>query len=144
MRPMVVAALAASIAAAGCQSTQETTHRLQSSWIGRSSDEFFIKHGAPVNEFTLANGGKIYTWDGARAQVHVPDMPSSNTSYVGTPYGGTLSVTTTEWSGGYSANLSCVVQIVTDKNRNIVEIRASKDTIGMWNLSRCAETFGSA
>jgi len=91
-----------------------------------------------VPAFALADGGAIYTWDNGRSSVPVPDTPVTNTSYVGT-----VPVTTTSWSGGYTENLACIVQIVTDKGRKIVEIRATKDSLGMWQLSRCAEVFGS-
>jgi hypothetical protein len=135
---MFAAAFAASIGLAGCQSTQETSQHLQSNWVGKSSDDFFIKHGAPIGAFALADGGAIYTWDGARTSVYVPSVPITNTSYVGT-----VPVTTTSWSGNGSIAVACAVQIVTDKDRKITEIRATKDSIGMWQLSRCAEVFGT-
>jgi hypothetical protein len=136
MRLIALGTLAVALGA--CQSTQEATKNLQSNWIGQSSDAFFIKHGAPIGDFALADGGKIYTWDGARTSVYIPDVPSTSTAVVGN-----VAITTTEWSGAHDMNLACVVQIVTDKNRKITEIRPTKDSLGMWQLSRCAEVFGS-
>lgn len=95
-----------------CGSTQTAGTAAKSQWVGQPSDMFFAKYGAPKREFTQRDGGKIYFW-GTVA------MPS-----------------------GVITQVACTADIVANKDGLITEIRLQEDTIGVWNVSRCAEIFG--
>jgi len=47
-----------------CSTTERAATAHRSKWVGRSSDEFFARHGPPAREFKLARGGTVYTWTG--------------------------------------------------------------------------------
>lgn len=72
------AALAlASVALAGCTTTEETTANAQSKWVGQSADVFFAAYGPPMSNYPLNNGGTLYTWRGGETEVPVAKAPNS-------------------------------------------------------------------
>lgn len=95
-----------------CGTTQQAAVDMRSTWQGKRADDFFVKHGAPKRAHALDAGGKVYSWETVA-------MPS-----------------------GTRTQLVCSADIVTDRSGIITEIRPQEDTIGHWNLSRCAEIFG--
>jgi hypothetical protein len=118
-----------------CSTTEQAGTALRSKWVGRSSDEFFTRYGPPASEFKLASGDTIYTWTGGQASIGVPAVASTSFE----PGGATTIV-----SGGGSINMSCTVQITASgPARTIQAIGPFRDTIGMWQMSRCAEMFVS-
>lgn len=146
---------------ASCQTTQQLASSLQSKWIGRSADQFFIDNGAPRSSYTMRDGGRIYSWVGGQKSIDLPGTGQTTTNVIGntafltTTYQdrSELSQTTTNFIGNTAFSttthqdrselrLGCAVQIVTDKSGIITTIKPTADTIGMWQLSRCAEIFG--
>ena len=61
----------ASVALAGCTTTEETTANAQSRWVGQPADVFFAAYGPPRSNYPLNNGGTLYTWRGGEKEVPV-------------------------------------------------------------------------
>jgi hypothetical protein len=132
---VVTLTLAAAVSA--CSTTEQAASALRSKWIGQPADAFFLRYGPPAGDFKLANGDTIYTWAGGQASFAMPAIADTTFNPV------TNSATTT-FSGGGSINVSCTVQITASgPTRTIQSIAPSLDTIGAWQLSRCAEMFAS-
>jgi hypothetical protein len=123
---------------AACATTKDAGRALQSSWSGRNADDFFKTYGPPQTEFTLGDGGKIFEWTGGNASVALPATANTTATRIGS----TTTYQTTV-SGGGDLQLACKVQITTNAKREIVEIKPTGDSIGMWNISRCGEIFRS-
>ena len=121
----------------GCTTTKQAAEVLHSSWEGQPVDAFFVKYGPPVSQYTMADGGKIFTWIGGRADVSLPGSASTTTNFVGN-----TAVSTTTYDDPADIHLGCKVQIVTAKDGSITSISPVGDSIGMWQTSRCAEIFG--
>ena len=85
----------------------------------------------------MTDGGKIFTWVGGQANIPLPGTASTTTNVIGN----TATSTTTYQDGGNLA-LGCRVQIVTNQSGAIAAIKPIGDTLGMWQMSRCAEIFG--
>lgn len=122
-------------ALAGC-TTEQARQTMQSEWIGKSSDEFFLTNGPPVSEFKLTDGRRIYTWQSGVKNYNMPPMTS--TTVTGS---GAFTQVNTRTTGGSSVTVSCTAQLTVQPNGIIVDIKPSEDTIGDWTLSRCAELF---
>jgi hypothetical protein len=120
----------------GCSTTEQAGQALQSSWIGQPADNFFRQYGPPVTSYTLRDGGKIYEWVGGQASVYVPGSAATTTNV----FGNTAVSTTQVFSGG-DIYLGCKVRITTAQNGTIMQIVPSGDSLGMWEMSRCAELF---
>lgn len=121
---------------AGCATTQQATDALQKGFVGRDLDAFVLRYGAPLQRHQLNSGGSIYVWS---SEVQSYDLPSTTTIQGTTsPYGFSGSAVTT---GGGVVNVFCEVQIVTAPNGTITSIAPTRDTIGRWTTSRCAEVF---
>ncbi len=85
----------------------------------------------------MRDGGMLYEWREAGAV----QMPAQTiTSFSVGPGGG---MATSSTVGGGSIAIGCTVQIAADARGMITEIRPTRDTIGRWQVSRCAEIFGS-
>lgn len=123
------------VAMLGC-TTDKAAQQMQSSWVGKSTDSFFIANGPPIGSFTLSDGRTLYTW---RSRVSTVHLPATATTTANT-YGG-ITTATTNVSGGGDVNMYCEAQITAAPNGNIVEIKPVKDTVGAWALSRCSEVF---
>ena len=129
--------LCVSIILSGCSTTQQATTRLTTDYAGKSLDAFVIDHGIPHTKYQLDDGGFIYVWNSG---VIVYNMPTTTTmSGTVSPYATYSGHATT--SGGGQINVYCEIQIQTDPNNIIRSLRPIKDTIGNWELSRCAEIF---
>jgi len=67
---LVLALLAPALAA--CTTTEEANKAIKSRFIGQPSDVFFSSYGAPISEFDLNNGGKVYRWRGGETSRTIP------------------------------------------------------------------------
>lgn len=85
---------------------------MQTSWVGKRADDFFVKHGAAQQEQRLSDGRRVYVW-----------QASANASMGG-------------------PRVFCSADIVASATGMITEIRPREDSIGLWNTSRCTEIFG--
>ena len=159
------------LALSRCASTADAEKAVADKYIGRDSDEFFSRYGPPRSYFELKNGGKIYTWVGGEGNIHVPEQTQTivpaapgaqkttekttttqkttgNTTVtkstttgvsVGTPAIGIPVVT----KAAQDIPLYCELQITTDADGDITDIRATGDTQSGYSFgSRCAEVFG--
>ncbi|MBS0327375.1 MAG: hypothetical protein JSS46_12635 [Proteobacteria bacterium] len=167
------AAVAIALLVVGCATTRDAEKSMEASFVGKPTDAFFAKFGAPASSFKLNDGGTVYDWIGGRETINVPPVyqtvaapalpggevtKSHSTSTVSNPSPGTT-VTTTHSSSfsvglsapsqvivtpGHAEELFCEAQITANAQGVITQIRASRDTRGArMGLSRCAEVFGS-
>jgi hypothetical protein len=122
------------VALSACVSVQETQTAVESAWVGRQADEFFIAYGPPSSDYRLDNGDRLVRWSSGVNQYFVPGSSHST----GTVIGNQVSVTT--YSSPPSAiETECQVDIVIDPKGTITKMRIAKDTVGDWQLSRCRE-----
>ena len=98
---------------AGCTSMQTTNDTLARQWTGQPADNFFVQHGPPAQRHTAQDGRIVYVWTTGGVIVSHPNPPY------------------------------CEVQLVTDRGGKVLQIGVRAETIGMWNLSACAERFGA-
>jgi len=165
----ITLALAASVAVAGCKTTEEANKALRGKWIGQTADAFFIENGPPVSSYELDGGGVIYTWRGgetsyvrpARVQTQGTTQPLNRSqrtvTTVSNPAPGTTVTRTRTTSTSFGAtmptsviveparrvDLFCEAQIATDAQGVITSVRINRDTEGAGlSFSRCAELFG--
>jgi hypothetical protein len=134
IRIVVSIALAGSLMA--CSSTEQAGKALQSVWIGRSADDFFRQYGPPASSYTLSDGGKIFEWVGGQTSVYLPGSASTTTTVFAN-----TAVSNTQFSPGGNLYLGCKIRITTTRAGTISTIAPSGDTLGMWQMSRCAEIF---
>lgn len=128
-------AIVISAVVGGC-TTDQAKKTMQSEWIGRHSDEFFLTNGPPISDFMLQDGRRIYTWQSGVQNFNMP--ATSSTTFSGS---GPYMTATTQTSGGGTITVSCKALITVQPNGLIVDIKPSEDSIGIWTLSRCAELF---
>ena len=95
--------------------------------------------GPPQDEYRLGSGGKLYSWTGGSKSYN---MPSTTNVNVRPTYGGGLQGTATTYPGG-DLTIGCTLQISADAAGIVRGITVMKDTIGAWNLSRCAEVLNN-
>ena len=133
------ALLASVLLLAACTTTQGMTDRLGERYTGRHVDQFFITYGPPVSEYALSNGDKFYTWSSGITPVTLPG--SSNFSGSVSKYGQIQ---------GSSSNtppttipMLCEIRFLTAFDGTIKRIDITRDTIGWWDTSRCAEVLNS-
>ena len=131
---LIVATMAA---VAACSTTEDARQALQTRWIGHSADEFVTDNGFPQGQYYLQNGDTLLAW-GDQRSVRMPQ--SSTTSGYISPSTGYFT-TNTLTSGGYNIEVSCELQLTVSKDGTIKAIRIMRDTIGLWETSRCAEIF---
>ncbi len=135
MKPAI---LFIALVVSGCVTTTEQADSvLQSSWIGRNADQFFSQHGLPAGHYTTSTGGRIYEWSDQRSST----LPGYAQTTVTPTYGG-LFVTQTNYTPASTVTIACKVSIEADNKNVIRAIRATRDTLGRWQSSRCYEIFG--
>jgi hypothetical protein len=49
---------------------------------------------------------------------------------------------TTVTTGGGSLSVACDVQIIANSSGAILQVSIVRDTLGLWQTSRCNEMFG--
>jgi hypothetical protein len=123
----------------GCTTTEQAANVLHSKWDGQSADSFFLQYGPPVSTYTMADGGKIFSWVGGRANIPLPGSASTTTSIIGS-----VALSTTTYQDGGTLALGCSVQIAAAKSGIITAIKPTGDSLGLWQMSRCAEIFGAS
>jgi hypothetical protein len=122
----------------GCATTSTTLPALNRAYIGKNSDDFFLRHGPPASAYQLNSGGKIYKWNSSVKSYSMP-ATTTHTGYA-TSYGTYQGTSTT--TGGGSLNVYTILLIKTDEQDIIESIEIEEDTIGKWTLSRFSEIFG--
>jgi hypothetical protein len=156
----------AALLLAGCQTTQQTTILLNDSWAGAPADRFFVRNGAPVSEFKLANGGTIYGWRGGEQSITITETIREEDPFEefrpryrrpGLPRYA-INPETGEERRVFPADpfpefrnerivsrretVFCEADIATDRRDRIINITIRKDTRGVGlSSSRCAEIF---
>jgi len=132
---LIFAALSASLLQ-GCSTTNDAMTRM-SYYFDRSADDFFRNNGMPTQAYKFENGDKVYRWTSAARSVHMPAFTtfSGNVDSLGQAYGAAQTV------GGYTASLSCVIDIHTNSQNKITRMVPVVDTWGAWETSRCNETL---
>ncbi|GLK71686.1 hypothetical protein KHC23_12925 [Ancylobacter dichloromethanicus] len=116
---------------AGC-TTEKAAEQLNSEWIGRAADDFFVAHGPPQSSYDLADGRKIYAWQSVPKIYTLP--ATSTTSY-------SFGVANTSYSPAADIKMQCSVQLTVQPNGIIFDIKPTGDSIGEWAMSRCSEIF---
>lgn len=96
---------------AGCGSIEQAARGMQTSWLGKPADDFFVAHGPPIKTHTAQDGRRIYLWE------------------------------TTAFATGGRLDVKCSAELVADPAGSIIQIRPREDSIGLWNTSRCTEIF---
>jgi hypothetical protein len=119
----------------GCTTSQDAINIIAPKYIGQKADMFFSVNGPPYGQYVMDNGAKIYKWDSGVQNVSMPTTTSFD-AYT-TPIGMSGTATT---SGG-SITVDCQLEIHTDPKNTIQSFRVLRDTIGMWETSRCHEFF---
>jgi hypothetical protein len=121
----------------GCATNQDAADRLIEMYGRHNVDEFFAKYGPPVDRYTMSNGDTFYTW---HSDVRNFQMPSSySTNGTVNPWTGNITATTTGSPGG-TVQVFCEVRFLTSPDGTIKGVQ-TQGTIGIWQLSRCAEIF---
>jgi hypothetical protein len=125
------------LALSGCTTTRQAVADLNARWVGHNTDDFFLRYGAPRQSLKMNSGNTLYVW-ASSGSVPLPEV--SNTYGTVSDYGTFQSTTVTD--GGGDIAVVCVVQIVATPAGQIQQIVIARDTIGMWETSRCHEIFG--
>ena len=120
----------------GCTSTSQGIARANSSFAGKNLDTFVLAHGIPYAKHELSSGEYVYLWNSGVISYAMPHTTSMSGTYTSTGYSGTAHTT-----GGGTLDVYCEVQIHTEADGTILDIKATKDTWGKWTTSRCAEIF---
>jgi hypothetical protein len=136
---MRVAAILGCCLLCACTSAQEALKSVESSYIGQKADRFFIARGPPAGTHRLSDGGTIYTWIGGVKGYHIPSTTTVNLTPT---FGGGATGTATTYGGGNLA-IGCKLELLADPQDVVRSIRVAQDTIGAWQLSRCAEILKS-
>ena len=119
--------------AVGCVSPQARVSAFNDGWVGRPFDDFVPANGIPATEYTMRDGGKLYTFALGQGSVQMPSQTAVTSPTPGTSYATT--------SGGGTINFGCVLRIAADPNGVITQIEIERDTIGLWVSSRCYEVL---
>jgi len=101
-----------------CATNESNENFLLKKFEGTSLDDFVLEYGTPIDgdqKYTTSNGIKVYRFLLGR------DGYSSG-------YGNSIQV-------------GCQFYVYTDNDNIIQRFKIDKDTIGAWQLSRCAEIF---
>lgn len=114
-------------AGCGCISTLSVERKFEPLWLGRNFDEFVMQYGIPSRKFDLSNGDVAYTWNPGTKSVSMPISGTTNSSGY------------TQIGGGGSIDMTCELQILTDKSGVIKQVKIMKDSVGVWTTSRCHE-----
>jgi len=119
-----------------CASTQDASNALSARFVGKNIDEFVLRYGAPYQRHQLNSGDLVYAWNSGVTSHQMPATTSVQGTRTPTGFVGTTTTT-----GGGTINTFCEIQIVTAPNGTVRSIHPTRDTIGNWVLSRCAEIF---
>jgi len=115
-----------------CTPTKHIEELLNKSYSGKSFDDFVMKYGPPFNMYKLGSGDVIFSWSSGVDKFGIP----STTTFTNTGKGNYIAST----SGGGDIDMECQIRILANINK-IKSISISKDTVGVWNTSRCSEIF---
>ena len=121
-----------------CTTTKEIQNNLRVSWVGKNTDQFFIRYGIPTNSIKLNNGDSLFGYNNSES-VTIPSTTTTNA--VSGPSGQIAVYSTTTPSSEIASE--CNLQITASPNGIIKNIEIRKDSLGLWKLSRCDEVFGS-
>jgi hypothetical protein len=135
MRKLVLILLA-TIAISACSTTEDAHQALQSKWVGRTADDFVSAYGLPQGQYQMQNGDHLLAW-GTQTSVHMPSQTTVN-GFVA-PSGQFIG--TAHTTGGNDIGVSCDLQMTVSPQGRIKSFRIMRDTIGLWETSRCAEIF---
>ena len=129
------ALLASALLLAACTTTQSVANRLGERYTGRHVDRFFISYGPPVGEYALSNGDKFYTWRSGMNSVTLPGSSnfSGSVNKSGQFYGSSSDTPPT------TIPIICEMRFLTASDGTVKRIEITRDTWGMWEISRCAE-----
>lgn len=134
----VVTVLVSALLLNGCASGVDATSRLKSTWVGRNTDDFIRLAGPPTNQYTLRDGHTLSTFVVGSASVGVPSV--TTVQLYPTAFGSSGGSATT--SGGGDIHLACTLEVEADAVGKVVDVKMRGNSIGMWQLSRCAEILG--
>jgi hypothetical protein len=120
----------------GCSTTRDGLNRL-SPYVGQPVDTFFYRFGMPVAVHEFSDKSRVYRWSSGQRSVHMPAVTSFSGSVTpaGTLAGGSHTF------GGFSVSLECILDLQTNPQGVVQQIKAIKDTWGAWETSRCAEVL---
>jgi hypothetical protein len=126
-----------STACVGCTTTQQAMKRANEEFVGKNMDDFVLRYGVPQTKYQLNNGDSVYVWRSDVRNYNLPETThiSGQVSPSGY-YSGTATTT-----GGGTLTVFCELQIHTNTDGIILDIRALRDTIGRWTTSRASEIF---
>jgi hypothetical protein len=125
----ITCALAPTLAA--CSTTQQAM-QIASAYYGLPVDGFFRMYGMPVDAYEFDDGSRVYRWSSGRQSVYMPAI----TSYSGSVNSFGMVSGTSSTVGGVSLESECLLDLYTDKDKKIVEIKPLRDVGGIF-LSIC-------
>jgi hypothetical protein len=121
---------------AACTTTEDANQGLSMRYQGSSADNFFLAHGPPVSQYRLNSGKRLYIWSENPSVYRTPGTSNTTVNVIGN-----TAFATTRTTPGSTIVVQCQVKIQTSSKGIIEKIQAHGDTIGKWELSRCAEIF---
>jgi hypothetical protein len=136
---MKLGAVLMGFALCSCSTAEEGLQGVRNQYLGQKADQFFIARGPPASSYKLTDGGTIYTWTGG---VRGYSIPSTTTVNLRPTYGGGATGTATS-NGGGELTIACTLDLHADEQGIVRSIRVARDTIGAWQLSRCAEILNN-
>lgn len=120
----------------GCTTTEDANVGLETRYIGKPVDEFFIQHGPPSSKHTLDSGKALYVWAENPKFYTTSGQTNTTVNVVGDSAFATTSSTPSS-----TITVQCQVRILANAKGIIEQILSHSDTVGDWELSRCAEVF---
>lgn len=127
------AAIAVTLAASSCTTTEQANSALDSRFRGKSADSFFLAYGPPSSSYKLNSGGTLYTWQERAKVYNLPD--TVNTTIIGNQAFSTV-------DPGGRVHIQCTLKLNVSASGTIEKIDVLNDSIGDWQMSRCNEVFG--
>ena len=120
---------------AACTTTQGVANQIYSVYGGRDVDQFFRVYGPPASQYSFANGDKFYTWNSGMQSVTLP----GSANYQGTVYPQGQVYGSATYDPPQTVPIFCEVRFLVDPNGIVKRVDITRDTLGWWQLSRCAE-----
>jgi len=117
----------------GCTPTIKVQEGLNSNFVNRKFDDFVIQYGPPSSKYIMDDGSIMYSWNSDVAYLTMPAKYAVNA--VGN------NGLVVDQTGGGTIYMECGLRILVSGNKVIRNIIITKDTIGIWNSSRCSEVF---
>lgn len=150
MRVLLILAGAAMLSS--CVMTKEMTEKLNVTYSGKNTDEFFLKYGLPAAKQQMNSGDIIYVWDSGATTFTSPTTTTMTSRTQGTmagnygsgvANGNYIGTTTTNAvsTGGGTVVTRCRVQILSSPEGVVRDIKIIENTIGNWLPSRCDEVL---